>query len=98
MREGAAPRDWSCRRDAVCAGHRRGAAYTTGSAAHPAATGVSMASDFPVGSPAGAQPALSVADRGYVMENGEIVRVGTARELEHDPEVQRAYLGEIAVE
>jgi branched-chain amino acid transport system ATP-binding protein len=42
--------------------------------------------------------ALSVADRGYVMENGEIVREGTARELGRDPEVQRAYLGEIAVE
>jgi branched-chain amino acid transport system ATP-binding protein len=39
--------------------------------------------------------ALSVADRGYVMENGEIVREGTARELESDPEVQRAYLGDI---
>lgn len=40
--------------------------------------------------------ALSVADRGYVMETGEIVREGTAEELENDPEVQRAYLGEIA--
>ena len=39
--------------------------------------------------------ALSVADRGYVMETGEIVREGTAKELENDPEVQRAYLGEI---
>jgi branched-chain amino acid transport system ATP-binding protein len=39
--------------------------------------------------------ALSVADRGYVMETGEIVREGSARELESDPEVQRAYLGEI---
>ncbi len=39
--------------------------------------------------------ALSVADRGYVMETGEIVREGTARELQNDPEVQRAYLGEI---
>ena len=37
--------------------------------------------------------ALSVADRGYVLETGEIVRAGTARELERDPEVQRAYLG-----
>ena len=41
--------------------------------------------------------ALSVADRGYVMETGEIVREGTARELESDPEVQRAYLGDIAL-
>jgi branched-chain amino acid transport system ATP-binding protein len=39
--------------------------------------------------------ALSVADRGYVMETGAIVREGTARELESDPEVQRAYLGEL---
>ena len=40
--------------------------------------------------------ALSVADRGYVMETGEIVREGSAKELESDPEVQRAYLGEMA--
>ncbi|HET8875912.1 MAG TPA: ABC transporter ATP-binding protein [Casimicrobiaceae bacterium] len=39
--------------------------------------------------------ALSVADRGYVMETGEIVREGTARELASDPEVQRAYLGDV---
>jgi branched-chain amino acid transport system ATP-binding protein len=38
--------------------------------------------------------ALSVADRGYVMETGEIVREGAAGELTNDPEVQRAYLGE----
>ncbi|MCG3190023.1 MAG: High-affinity branched-chain amino acid transport ATP-binding protein LivF [Burkholderiaceae bacterium] len=37
--------------------------------------------------------ALTVADRGYVMETGAIVREGSARELENDPEVQRAYLG-----
>ncbi|MCC6474760.1 MAG: ABC transporter ATP-binding protein [Burkholderiales bacterium] len=40
--------------------------------------------------------ALSVADRGYVMQIGEIVREGTAKELESDPDVRRAYLGEIA--
>jgi branched-chain amino acid transport system ATP-binding protein len=39
--------------------------------------------------------ALSVADRGYVMETGEIVREGAARALESDPEVQRAYLGDV---
>jgi branched-chain amino acid transport system ATP-binding protein len=41
--------------------------------------------------------ALSVADRGYVMETGQIVREGSASELENDPEVQRAYLGDNAV-
>jgi len=39
--------------------------------------------------------ALSVADRGYVMETGEIVGQGTAQELASDPEVQRAYLGDV---
>jgi branched-chain amino acid transport system ATP-binding protein len=39
--------------------------------------------------------ALSVADRGYVMETGVIVRQGSAHELESDPEVQRAYLGDV---
>jgi len=37
--------------------------------------------------------AFHVADRGYVLETGKIVRVGTARELLEDPEVRRAYLG-----
>jgi branched-chain amino acid transport system ATP-binding protein len=37
--------------------------------------------------------ALSIADRGYVMEAGQIVRAGTASQLESDPEVRRAYLG-----
>lgn len=37
--------------------------------------------------------AFHVADRGYVMETGKIVRVGTASELAEDPEVRRAYLG-----
>ncbi|MEJ2344589.1 MAG: ABC transporter ATP-binding protein [Gammaproteobacteria bacterium] len=37
--------------------------------------------------------ALQVADRGYVLETGEIVREGTAAELGEDPEVKRAYLG-----
>jgi branched-chain amino acid transport system ATP-binding protein len=41
--------------------------------------------------------ALSVADRGYVMETGEIVREGSASELANDPEVQRACLGDSAV-
>ena len=37
--------------------------------------------------------AFSVADRGYVMETGRIVREGTVAELEKDPEVRKAYLG-----
>jgi len=38
--------------------------------------------------------ALSVADRGYVLETGEIVLEGAARELLENPEVKAAYLGE----
>ncbi len=37
--------------------------------------------------------ALAIADRGYVLETGRVVRAGTAAELRDDPEVQRAYLG-----
>jgi branched-chain amino acid transport system ATP-binding protein len=37
--------------------------------------------------------AFSVADRGYVMETGHIVREGPVAELASDPEVRRAYLG-----
>lgn len=37
--------------------------------------------------------ALQVADRGYVLETGQIIRTGTARALTEDPEVRRAYLG-----
>jgi branched-chain amino acid transport system ATP-binding protein len=37
--------------------------------------------------------ALSVASRGYVLENGRIGLKGTAEELERNPEVRRAYLG-----
>lgn len=37
--------------------------------------------------------ALQVADRGYVLELGEVTRTGTAQELTEDPEVKRAYLG-----
>lgn len=39
------------------------------------------------------QLALSVADRGYVMETGEIVHEGAADALRDDPEVRKAYLG-----
>jgi len=37
--------------------------------------------------------ALSIADRGYVMETGRVVHGGPARNLMDDPEVRRAYLG-----
>jgi branched-chain amino acid transport system ATP-binding protein len=37
--------------------------------------------------------ALRVADRGYVLETGAIVREGPAAALADDPEVRRAYLG-----
>jgi branched-chain amino acid transport system ATP-binding protein len=37
--------------------------------------------------------ALSVADRGYVLENGRIRLSGTSAELERNPDVRHAYLG-----
>jgi branched-chain amino acid transport system ATP-binding protein len=37
--------------------------------------------------------ALSVADRGYVLENGRISLEGASAELAQNPEVRRAYLG-----
>lgn len=37
--------------------------------------------------------AFSVADRGYVMETGRIVRQGAIAELQDDPTVRDAYLG-----
>ncbi|MBN1675814.1 MAG: ABC transporter ATP-binding protein [Kiritimatiellae bacterium] len=37
--------------------------------------------------------ALSIADRSYVIETGEIVLEGEAAELVQNPEVKRAYLG-----
>ena len=40
-----------------------------------------------------AQMALSIADRGYVLETGKIVATGTGRELLNDDAVKRAYLG-----
>ena len=39
--------------------------------------------------------AFSVADRGYVMETGHIVREGPVSELQNDESVRRAYLGEV---
>ena len=40
-----------------------------------------------------AQMALSVADRGYVLETGKIVATGTGHELLEDEAVKKAYLG-----
>ena len=40
-----------------------------------------------------AQMALSVADRGYVLETGKIVTTGTGLELLNDDAVKKAYLG-----
>lgn len=41
-----------------------------------------------------AHMALSIANRGYVLETGEIVLKGEASTLAADPEVRKAYLGE----
>ena len=41
-----------------------------------------------------ASRALSIADRGYVMESGLITMTGPAREMLDDPKVRAAYLGE----
>jgi branched-chain amino acid transport system ATP-binding protein len=41
-----------------------------------------------------AKLALEAAHRGYVMESGEILMHGNARDMLHDPRVKAAYLGE----
>lgn len=40
-----------------------------------------------------AHMALQVADRGYVLQTGQIVLSDSAKVLQHDPMVQKAYLG-----
>ena len=40
-----------------------------------------------------AQAALSIADRGYVLETGKIVTSGTGAELLNSPAIKKAYLG-----
>ena len=40
-----------------------------------------------------ASMALSIADRGYVLETGRVVKCGTGRELLVDDDVRKAYLG-----
>jgi branched-chain amino acid transport system ATP-binding protein len=42
-----------------------------------------------------ANMALSIADRGYVIQTGEVVLSGDAQDLLHDPSMQQAYLGEL---
>ena len=42
-----------------------------------------------------ANMALSIADRGYVLQTGEIVLSGDAQELLDDPLMRQAYLGEL---
>jgi len=37
--------------------------------------------------------ALSIADRGYVIQSGRIVHHGTAEEIRNDPALEQAYLG-----
>ncbi len=41
-----------------------------------------------------ASRALAIADRGYVMESGEVTMTGKGRALLDDPKVRAAYLGE----
>ena len=40
-----------------------------------------------------ANMALSIADRGYVLETGKIILEGTGKELLTNPEIKKAYLG-----
>jgi branched-chain amino acid transport system ATP-binding protein len=42
-----------------------------------------------------ANMALSIADRGYVIQTGEVVLAGDAKDLLNDPSMQQAYLGEL---
>ncbi len=41
-----------------------------------------------------ASRALGIANRGYVMESGEVTMNGPAQTLLNDPKVRAAYLGE----
>jgi branched-chain amino acid transport system ATP-binding protein len=42
-----------------------------------------------------ANMALSIADRGYVLQTGQIVLADTARGLLDNPQMRQAYLGEV---
>jgi branched-chain amino acid transport system ATP-binding protein len=37
---------------------------------------------------------LQIADRGYVMDSGEIIMTGVGKDMLDDPKVRAAYLGE----
>jgi branched-chain amino acid transport system ATP-binding protein len=39
--------------------------------------------------------ALSVADRGYVLQSGTVVHEGPAATMQNDPEIEKAYLGTV---
>ncbi|MGB7059650.1 MAG: ABC transporter ATP-binding protein, partial [Geitlerinemataceae cyanobacterium] len=41
-----------------------------------------------------ARMALSISHRGYVLQTGKVVLTGTAKELQSDETVRKAYLGE----
>ncbi|MEY2684015.1 MAG: hypothetical protein RJA09_1159 [Pseudomonadota bacterium] len=43
-----------------------------------------------------ARRALQIADRGYVMDSGEITMTGNGKDMLDDPKVRAAYLGEAA--
>jgi branched-chain amino acid transport system ATP-binding protein len=45
-----------------------------------------------------ARQSLAIADRGYLIETGRLVGQGTAKELQNDPAVRRAYLGTAATQ
>jgi branched-chain amino acid transport system ATP-binding protein len=43
-----------------------------------------------------ANMALSIADRGYVLQTGQIVLADTAKALLENPQMREAYLGELS--
>ena len=44
-----------------------------------------------------ASMALSIAHRAYVLQTGQVVLSGTAKELRENPAIREAYLGEMQV-